>query len=161
MSRYIHVHVLFLFFTLFTIGTYLTKMFECEIKFKTVPWTNQYWAMRVKFLVQGNNRILWWCYNSWLTDYESDALTIVPYATSSKFITVILFLPPTANQSHVCWYAILLSNLGELMFIYIVVLTYTCIYTFFIPKKVVQSSFNLHLQSTFAYMLTICKTNYN
>ena len=33
-------------------------MFDYEIKLKSVPGTNQYKAMRVKYFAQGNNRSL-------------------------------------------------------------------------------------------------------
>ena len=39
---------------------------------QSVPGTNQYYAMRVTFLTQGNNL------NTRLTDYESDALPTAP-----------------------------------------------------------------------------------
>jgi len=37
----------------------------------SVPEINQYLAMRVKFLAQGNE-VLWWGLNSQPTDYKSD-----------------------------------------------------------------------------------------
>ena len=48
---------------------------------ESVPGTNQYLAMRLKFLAQGNDGNLCWGLNSQLTgdhDYESDALPTAP-----------------------------------------------------------------------------------
>ena len=47
-------------------------LFDCEIRLKSVPETNQYQPMRSKFLAQGNNWSLWWCWNKRHT-YESHA----------------------------------------------------------------------------------------
>ena len=53
--------------------------FDCEITLETVPWTNQYKAMRLKFLAQGNNGSLWWGSNLRLKAYESDLLPTAPH----------------------------------------------------------------------------------
>jgi len=54
-------------------------MFVCEtfllikLTLKSIPGINQYQAMKVKFLAQGNNGSLWWCLNQRLTNYEIES----------------------------------------------------------------------------------------
>ena len=52
--------------------------FECETTFESVPWTNQYLVMRVKFLAQGNNGCLWWGSNTRPPHLESDVQPTAP-----------------------------------------------------------------------------------
>ena len=46
--------------------------FDCEITLHSVPGTNQYYAIREKFLAQGNNGALWLGSNQRPPHYVSD-----------------------------------------------------------------------------------------
>ena len=80
--------------TIFNEGTYLTFKsifhkahnlfyFDCEITIESVPGTNQYQAIRIKYLAQWNNGGLWLGSNPRRPHYESD---VQPTAQRRSFI---------------------------------------------------------------------------
>ena len=64
-------------------------MFDCEIKLKYVPETNQYLKLWVKFLAKGNNGGIGWGSIPRLTDCESE---VQPTATRHDSIQRVVDL---------------------------------------------------------------------
>ena len=70
------------------------------ITLESVPWTNQYWAKRVKFLAQENNVSLWWLFKLSLTDIHQLPLHHVAHLIINRkvYCRYTGFLPGRCQQ---------------------------------------------------------------